>query len=140
MVRVDANEFAEKWSRRLKASLEDIRKGVEKVNEAPSKKAIAKKEKLKQRLIEAIDSGRWERALSKVTLEDWKRAMIQKGLSRIASGVDEATPKMIEFGQALLQHIEAGQKAIENMPDLTLEDNINRMVAFIRHMAKFRWK
>lgn len=140
MVRVDANEFAEKWSRRLKASLEDIRKGVEKVNEAPSKKAIAKKEKFKQRLIEAIDSGRWERALEKVTLEDWKRAMIQKGLSRIASGVDEATPKMQAFGEALLKHIEAGLKQIEGMPDLTLEDNINRMVAFIRHMAKFRWK
>lgn len=140
MVRVTPEEFAEKWSRRLKSATEDIRKGVEKLDKNPTELAIKKKEKLKQRLIEAIDSGRWERALQRVTLEDWKRAMISKGLNRIPAGVDEATPKMSEFGKALLSHIEGGQKAIENMPDLTLEDNINRMVTFIRHMSKFRWK
>jgi len=140
MVRVSPEEFAEKWSRRLKSATEDIRKGVEKLDKSPTELAIKKKEKLKQRLIEAIDSGRWERGLQRVTLEDWKRAMISKGLNRIPAGVDEATPKVAEFGKALLSHIEGGQKAIESMPDLTLEDNINRMVTFIRHMSKFRWK
>ena len=140
MVKVDEKEFAEKWARRLKGATEDIRRGVEKLDKNPAELAIKKKEKLKARLIEAIDSGRWERALGKVTLEDWKKAMINKGIGRISAGVDEATPKMEEFGRALLSHVEAGQKAIEGMPDLTLEDNINRMVTFIRHMAKFRWK
>lgn len=140
MARVDASEFAEKWNRRLKASLEDIRRGVERVDKAPTELATKKKEKMKQKLIEAIDSGRWERGLQKVTLEDWKRAMLNKGLTRISAGVDEATPKMQAFGQALLNHIDAGLKQIENMPDLTLEDSINRMVTFIRHMSKFRYK
>lgn len=140
MVRVTPEEFAEKWSRRLKTATEDIRKGVEKLDKNPAELAIKKKEKLKQRLIEAIDSGRWERGLQRVTLDEWKRAMINKGLNRISAGVDEAKPKVKDFGEALLSHVEAGQKAIENMPDLTLEDSINRMVTFTRHMAKFRWK
>jgi len=140
MVKVSPEEFAEKWSRRLKGATEDIRRGVEKLDKNPCELAIKKKEKLKQKLIEAIDSGRWERALGKVTLDDWKKAMLNKGVGRISAGVDEATPKMAEFGRALLSHIEAGQKAIEDMPDLTLEDNIQRMVTFVRHMAKFRWK
>lgn len=140
MARVDASEFAEKWSRRLKASLEDIRRGVERLDKSPTELAVKKKEKMKQKLIEAIDSGRWERGLQKVTLEDWKRAMLNKGLTRISAGVDEATPKMQAFGQALLSHIDAGLKQIENMPDLTLEDSINRMVTFIRHMSKFKYK
>jgi len=140
MVKVDEKEFAEKWARRLKGATEDIRRGVEKLSENPAEKAIKKKEKLKARLIEAIDSGRWERGLEKVTLDDWKKAVLEKGIGRISAGVDEATPKMEEFGKALLSHIEAGQKEIEKMPDLTLEDSINRMTKFVRHMAKFRYK
>jgi len=140
MVKVNEREFAEKWARRLKGATEDIRKGVERLDKNPAEEAIKKKEKLKARLIEAIDSGRWERALAKVTLDDWKKAMINKGIGRISAGVDEAKGKMEEFGKALLAHIEAGQKELEGMPDLTLEDNIQRMEKFIRHMAKFRWK
>ena len=140
MAKVTADEFAEKWSRRLKGATEDIRKGVEKVSEAPSKKAIAKKEKLKARLIEAIDNGVWEKRLGKVTLEDWKNKFINKGLSRISAGVDGATPKMRDFAGVLLPHIENLQKQVEKMPDVTLEDSVRRAETFIRGMAKLNYK
>ena len=140
MAKVTADEFAEKWARRLKGATEDIRKGVEKVTEAPSKKAIAKKEKLKARLIEAIDKGIWEKQLSKVTLEDWKAKFLNKGLSRISAGVDGATPKMKDFASVLLPHIESLQKQVSSMPDVTLEDSIRRVETFIRGMAKLNYK
>ena len=140
MVRVNEKEFAEKWARRLKGATEDIRRGVEKLDRNPAEEAIKKKEKMKARLIEAIDSGRWEAGLKKVTLEEWKAKMLNKGIGRIPAGVDEATPKMEEFARVLLPHIEEGVKKIEGMPDLTLEDNIRRMEEFIRHMAKLKYK
>lgn len=140
MVKVNEKEFAEKWARRLKGATEDIRRGVEKLDRNPAEEAIKKKEKMKARLIEAIDSGRWEAGLKKVTLEEWKAKMLNKGIGRIPSGVDEATPKMEEFAKVLLPHIEEGRKKIEGMPDLTLEDNIRRMEEFIRHMAKLKYK
>ena len=140
MVKVNADEFARKWGKRLKGSTEEIRKGVERVQEAPSKKAIAKKDKMLKKLTEAIENGRWERGLEKVSLDDWQNAMVKKGLNRISAGVDEAEGKMADFGEKLLTHIESGQNKIKDMPDLTLEDNIQRMTEFIRHMSKFKYK
>lgn len=140
MAKVTAEEFAEKWNRRLKGALEDIRRGVEKLDKNPAELAVQKKEKMKQRLIEAIDSGKWEAGLKRVTLEDWKQKMLNKGINRIPAGVDEALPDVEDFARELLPHIEVGRKKIEGMPDLTLEDNIRRMEEFIRHMAKFRRK
>lgn len=139
-VKVTADEFAEKWGRRLRGATEDIRRGVEKVTEAPSKKAIEKKEKFVKRLLEAIESGRWEKMLGKVTLEDWKKALLEVGLGRISAGTTKAEPKMREFAEWFIPHIEEGLRKIERMPDVTLEDNINRMVEFIRHMASKKYK
>jgi len=140
MVKVTEDEFVDKWGRRLKGATEDIRRGVDKVTENPAEKAIKKKEKLKARLIEAIESGVWENQLKKVSLDDWKTAFKEIGIGRISSGVDKATPKMREVASKLLPHVEAGQRKIEGMPDLTLDDNIRRMEEFVRHMSKLKIK
>jgi len=139
-VRVSPEEFQEKHARRLKAAVEDMRRGIERVQEAPGKKAAQKKEKLRQKLIEAIDSGKWEQRVASVTVEEWKSAAIEKGLPRVASGIDRAAPKVRDFAAQLLAHEEAGLAEIDRMPDLTLEDSINRAAFWIRHMAQFKRK
>lgn len=95
---------------------------------------------MRQRLLEALESGKWANGLKRVSLEEWKQKMIDLGLNRVASGLDANKKKVEEFAAQLLPHIEAGQKLIEKMPDVTLEDSINRMTAFIRHMSKFQRK
>jgi len=139
-VKVTPAEFVEKWGRRLKGAVEDIKRGVGKVTEAPSEKAVAKKDKFRAKLIEAIDAGIWERELGRVTLDEWKRKMIEKGAPRISKGVDEAKDKMSEFAGVLLPHIEKGQAVVKPMPDITLDDMIARMEKFIRHMAELKFK
>jgi len=138
--KVTPEEFSEKWARRLKGATTDIRRGVERVTEAPTAKAAAKVEKMKAKLIEAIESGRWEAALRMIGLDEWKSATLEKGVGRISAGVDRATPKMTKFGSWLLSRIEAAQGKIKDMPDVTLEDSINRMTTFIREMAKEKYK
>ena len=134
------SEVAEKWARRLSGATEDIRRGVESLTEAPSQKAIQKKEKMKARWQEAIDSGIWEARLSKVTLEEWREKVLSKGLARLPQGVEDARPKFEDFMGQLLPYIDNVRRKIEAMPDRTLEDRINRMTAFVREMAKFRKK
>ena len=136
----DPRQVAEKWSRRLSGATEDIRQGIQAVTEAPSKKAIAKKEKLKARWLEAVDGGKWETALGKVTLEEWKEKVLNKGLARLPQGVEDARPKMEDFMGQLIPYVENVRRRIEGMPDRTLEDRINRMVTFVREMSKFRKK
>lgn len=140
MARVDSKQFADKWGRRLKGATEDIKRGIENVTEAPTKKAAAKKDKMRQNIIASIDNGKWERGLNRVTLEDWKQNILTKGMQRLSSGVDGAQSKMEAFGAELLPHIDNVKKSIDGMPDVTLDDSINRMVAFTRGMAQFKRK
>jgi len=138
MARVTPEEFQEKHARRLKGAVEDMRRGVERVTEAPTLKAAAKKEKMQTKLNEALNSGKWERGLKRVSLEDWKGQMINKGIGRIASGIDGAAPKVIKFAGELLPFIDSGVSVVKKLPDTTLEDSITRMTSFTRHMAKFK--
>lgn len=140
MPKITPEQFADKHNRRTKAALDDMRAGVEAVSEAPTAKAAAKQEKMRQRLLEAIESGKWANSLKRVSLDDWKQKMIDLGINRVAAGLDANKAKVQEFAAQLLPHIEAGQKLIEKMPDVTLEDSINRMTTFIRHMSKFQRK
>jgi len=138
MARVTPEEFQEKHARRLKAALEDMRKGVEKVAVAPGELAAKKQEKMKARLVEKIDDGTWARRVKGVPLEEWKKKMIDKGIPRVSGGIDAAADKVRSFASELLPHIDKVVSEVARMPDLTLEDSIARMTKFVREMSKFR--
>ncbi len=55
----------------------------------------------------------YDKALSKVTLSQWKQKMEEKGITRIADGID----------------------AVSKMPDVTLEEQIERMTVFIKTVS-----
>ena len=138
MPKVNANEFADKWGRRLKGAIEDVKAGVAKVTESPTAKAADKQEKMKQKIIEAIENGSWAKGLKAVSLEDWKNKMINVGANRISSGVDGAGAKVTAFAEKLLSHESGLQAQVKKMPDLTIEDSINRATTWIRGMSKFK--
>lgn len=140
MAKLTPQEFREKQARRLKAAIEDMRSGVEKVTEAPTVKAAAKQEKMLNNLTEAIRSGKWGNRLKKVTLEEWKGAFVNKGLTRVASGIDGAASKVEDFAAQLLPYQDALQAKLKSMPDMTLEDSIARATTWIREMSKFQRK
>ena len=138
MARVTPQEYAEKMARRLSASTEDIRSGIQRVTTAPSQAAIAQKELLKMKIIQAIDDGTWEAGLNSVSLQDWKDAAINKGLNRIGPGINAAKPKLIKFATQLLPAVDAAAAEAKAMPKGTLEDSIARMTTFTRRMAEFK--
>lgn len=137
-VKLNAQQFREKHARRLKAAVDDIREGVQRVQEAPGKKAAAKKDKWIQNLSKQETVDKWARQTASVTLEDWKDKMINKGVGRIAAGIDGAAAKVEDFAEKLIAHENQGLQQLEQMPDLTLEDSIQRASAWIRHMSNFK--
>lgn len=137
-VRTTPEEFAEKHARRLKAALEDMRAGINRVTEAPGVKAANKKAKWVARLSEKAVQDKWAVNVGKVPLEAWKSAMIDKGLGRVSAGVDAAHAKVVDFATKLISHQNAGLANIQKMPDLTLEDSISRAAAWMRHMSTFK--
>jgi len=138
MAKLTPQEYTEKHARRLKASTPDIARGIDRVSENPCEKAAAKQDKMLQNLTAAVSSGKWAAGLKRVSLEDWKKKARDVGVNRIAAGIDAASDKVTAFAEQLLPHIDREQAKLANMPDLTLDDNINRMTSFIRGMANFK--
>jgi hypothetical protein len=132
--------MASKWENHLNNAGAQIEAGVNRVSEAPGKAAARAADKFRQNILAAIESGRWANEVSRVSLEDWKEAMLTKGVPRIRAGTAAAKSEVQEFAEALFPHIESGQAAIAKMPSVTLDDNIARMVAFTQHMAQFTFR
>jgi hypothetical protein len=129
---------AEKWGRNLKASTPDIRAGVEGVTESPMEKAANAQDKWLNGVQEAHSTGKFASRLRDVPLSVWKNNTLNKGIGRIAAGVDAAEDKVESFFTELLPYQERLQSQVDGMPDVTLEDSINRMTAWARGMAEFR--
>jgi hypothetical protein len=138
MAKLTAAEFQDKHARRLKAAVEDVRKGIDRVTESPTAKAASKQDKMLTNLTASVTSGKWAAGLKRVSLEDWKRNARDIGVNRIAAGIDGAKDKVVAFAEELLPHIDRQMEKIKTMPDVTLDDNINRMTTFIRGMATFK--
>ena len=138
MAKLTATEFQEKHARRLKAAVEDVRKGIDRVVENPCEKAAAKQDKMLTNLTASVASGKWAAGLKRVSLEDWKKKARDIGVNRIAAGIDGAKTKVVAFAEVLLPHIDRQLDKIKTMPDVTLDDNINRMTTFIRGMAEMK--
>lgn len=138
MARLTAKEAQEKHARRLKAASEDMRKGIDRVTDAPGAKAAAKVEKMRTNLLKSIDDGTWQKRVADYPLANWKKDMKEKGIPRVAAGIDGASEKVEKFFGQLFEHQDRLQAEQENMPDMTLDDNINKMVAWVRGMSDFK--
>ena len=136
MARVTPQEYAEKWGRRLKGSTEDIRRGIGRVTEAPGIAAARQADLMLAKVTEAIASGLWANRVAGVPLDEWKKKTMEKGLVRIASGVDAAAATQVAMATELLANVDAAVAMANQTPRGTLEDNITRMTTFVREMAK----
>ena len=140
MAKLTANELAQKWSTRLGQAIPDIEKGINSVTVSPTSQAAGKQAKMLANLTKAVNDGKWARGLNSVSLEDWKKAAISKGLPRIGQGATAAIPKMQAFAEKLLPFQASLQSKVNAMPDLTLQDSINKMVAWVNGMSTFKGK
>lgn len=138
MATKDPKSIGEKWVRRTQAATQDMVNGVNAVTVNPAQQAIAKEQKLLNNVTQAIQSGKWRRGMQTVTLEGWKASMVQKGAPRVAAGAQSSQGKMEQFYSELLPYQEQLQTKLNAMPDLTLEDSINKMVTWTRGMSNFK--
>ena len=137
-ITITPQQFAEKQARNLINSTEDIKRGVEAVDVCPTHLTDSQLQKMQNNFVEAMTSGKTKRRMHAVTLAEWKNATITKGIGRIAAGITAAKSKVEAFASELLTYEQAGLDKITNMPAVTFEDSVNRMVAWSRHMKDFK--
>lgn len=138
MPKLTPSEAADKQIRNLKAAIPQMTNAINAVTESPMEKAIAQQDKMKLKLIESIDNGKWANGLRRVTLPEWKDKFIKKGLPNIGRGADLAKPKLIKFYSEFFPFLETVQSEVRAMADLTLEDSIARASHNIRRIADFK--
>lgn len=135
-----AQQAADAWVAALQSAATQarIRRGVESVSESPTAAAARALPKFLANVTQAVNDGSMAEALNSVSKSEWIKAFIDKGLSRIGPGATAAKSKVVQFLTEFLPHVEAGAAQVRSMPSNTLEDNIARSAAMIRHNAEFR--
>lgn len=129
---------ADRWASGMANSTEKIKAGVNAVTVAPTQKAAARLDAYLAGVQRAVSSGKMADSLNRVTLQDWQRAMTDKGVNRVAGGAAAAKPKFQNFMAEFLPFLDAGKRQLESMPRGGLEENIQRAVAMMRYTATFK--
>lgn len=129
-------QAAANWARGMANSTEKIRSGIQAVTDSPMAKAAARADAYAQGVQRAVADRTYQNALEAVTLEDWKKASLEKGVNRVAGGAEAAKPKMAAFLTEFLPHVAQGVASLP--PRGNTEQNIERAVQMMRHNSKFR--
>jgi hypothetical protein len=135
-VRVTPQSGSDKWKNRLSAATADIQAGIDRVTEAPGQKAAAKQQKWIQNVQASQD--KWKRNVAAVSLEQWKSLFKNVGVQRIAQGAQAKQDKYTNFASQFYPYLDQGINKINNMPDTTFEERIQRAVAMMRHNRDFK--
>ena len=136
--RKSAQQVAQKWSGNLQASTTSIQNGVNAVQTSPTQLAAAQEQAYLSGVQQAVASGKWRTKLQAVSLQDWKSAMINKGIPHIATGAVQGMPKMQQAMNTLLPFIYDTRDSINaSHPRGSLQQNISRMTAFVNAMAQY---
>jgi len=136
MARLNAQQFLDKWGRRMQAAGPDIAAGVDRTTKDPGALAAAQKALWAQKLADPATQDAWAKNVSAVGAAGWKSAMKDKGIPRLATGIARAQTTKVGRITALLSAVDAAAADANAHPRGTLDQNIARSVAFQQSMAK----
>lgn len=129
-------QIAADWASRTSQSTDKMRDGIMGTTVAPGQKAASQKSVWVQQTTASAD--KWARNTAAVDLPTWQQKTIDKGLPRIAQGVQTAQPAVANFHAQLAPHIDQVKRSLPARGNL--EQNIARSAAFIRGMSQFQYR
>lgn len=137
MAKLSPEEAHQKWVNRLTNAIPDVKKGIDRVTESPTEAAAKSVDKWFAGLQKARSTGKYERGLRGVSLEEWKSKARDVGADRIGTGAVAAHDKQVNFYGKLFPYQDSLQRRVKAMPNTSLQDNIQRAVAWIQGMSEF---
>ena len=130
-VKIDAATFTKRWGQGIMGASQKIEDGVNAVTEAPGAKA-AKQADLWLSNVQK-SKNKWAKNVAKVSLSDWKRSMIEKGVPALQNAIPLAEGKVQAAAQKLIPAINAG---VDSLPPrgTTIEANMQRALHMAKHL------
>lgn len=120
----------------VNAKLPKIREGIQAVDRSPGEAAADVLDKMLTNLLAAFNSGKVERSLRGIDLNDWKVRTLD-AVSRIPGGLERNRSKIEAFFDELLPYQESYTREIDAMASSTLEDSRARMNKNFDKMVEF---
>lgn len=136
--RLTVAQVVQRWQDRGAASGDTVKAGVNAVTESPMEKAAARKDAWLAGVQRAAQSGKYENNLRAVSLQDWKNAMLNKGIPNMQNGYTNGKAKFQRFMSEWLPYAQQISQAVKAMPKGTLQQGIDRATAAIKMAADFR--
>lgn len=136
MARVNAQQWLDKWGRRLGAAGQDIAAGVARVTTSPGASAAAAAPRWQAKMADPNTQKKWVAQVGAVSTQQWQTAMTQKGIPRLSQGITQAQATKTSRITNLLSAVDAAAADAHALPKGSLDQNIARSVAFQRSMAQ----
>jgi len=133
----DAQTVAARWSQQTQAATTRYTDGVQSTQKDQAGLAIQAGPKYLANVQAAFNSGKWANGLRRVGTQGWKAATIAKA-ANFATGVGASEGKVAAAFTPLLAYEATLQSQVQSMPNLTLQDSINRATAWINGMARYQ--
>lgn len=132
---LDPTTATAKWVTNLSNATTQITAGVNAVTVAPGQAAAAKVNTWLAKV--QASANKWATNVSAVTLQQWQQSMVQVGIPRISTGAQAKQGKYLAFAQKFYPYLATGVAQVKAMPNVTLQDGINRAVAMINYNAGY---
>lgn len=133
----DAQTVAARWSQNTQAATQRYADGVAQTQKDQAGLAIAAGPKYIANVTAAFNSGKWANAIRRVGTAGWKSATIAKQ-ANFGVGVGASEAKVAAAFTPLLAYEATLQSTVQAMPNVTLQDAINRATAWIQGMSRYQ--
>jgi hypothetical protein len=134
MARVNAQQLADKWGRRMQAASQDIAAGVDRTTKDPGALAAAAKTLWVSRISDPAVQNSWATNVAKTGAASWKDAMKNKGIPRLATGIARAQQTKIGRWTSLLSAVDAAVADANAHPRGDINANLARANTFALSM------
>lgn len=137
-VRVSATDGAAGWSSGFGAAGAKYQRGVENVQDAPNKKAAAALPRYIASVTSKAVQDKYVAKNNAVTLEMWRKNTIDFGVPNLSRGAQKGEPKYATFAAKFYPHLNTVLGEIAALPNVTLQDRIQRAVKLMQRNAEFK--
>lgn len=133
---LDPTSAAANWAGAMQQAGPKIQAGVQRVTTAPGQLAAAKQTKYLQGVQDNV--GKWARNVAAISLASWQADMLNKGVSRVASGAQQAQGKFQSAVTPVFQYMAGVLNQVDAIDDSTPGGRDQRMLTFVQQMRNYQ--
>lgn len=138
MPKVDAATAAARWVQGAQSGATRYVEGARATSKDPTALAIQAIPRMRQRINEAIDSGKVANGLRRAGKQGWLQGIESKGQTNYSSGVSASEQKVASAFASLFSYMSGLESQLASMPNVTDADRDNRALFWIRNMRQYQ--